>query len=243
DGGGSRVTVPNVLFKTVDEAERIVTDAGLKAQRSLEDNEAEPNTVFATEPPPDREVDKGSTVVLKVSRGQAAVPVPAVVGQDVDTARRILERAGFAVDVTTRPDDDTPANRVIDQAPDGATEAPKGSTVTLTVSEGRSRVAVPNVVGEDVSGARDAIANAGLRVRTVNQPSDRPEGTVLSSNPPPGTEVPQGSTVTLVVAARPPETTTTTAFTPTTTFPSNPGDSFDPDGDEDGGGRGRGGGQ
>ena len=237
DAGGGRVAVPNVLFKTADEAERIVTDAGLKAQRSLEDNEAEPNTVFATEPPPDREVDKGSTVVLKVSRGLSAVPVPAVVGQDVDTARRILERAGFVVEVSTRPDDETPPNRVVDQEPDGATEAPKGSTVALVVSEGRSRVAVPNVVGEDINGARDAVANAGLRARTVTQLSDRPEGTVLSTNPPPGTQVPQGSTVTLVVAARPPETTTTTQFTPST-FPLNP-----PDGNGAGRGGNQGGGQ
>jgi beta-lactam-binding protein with PASTA domain/tRNA A-37 threonylcarbamoyl transferase component Bud32 len=215
--GGGQVAVPFVVGKPAAEAERILTDAGLKVQRAEEDNEADPDTVFATEPAADTKVDKGSTVTLKISRGLTAVPVPAVVGQDVDTARRILERAGFVVQTSTRADEQVAADRVVDQDPAGGTEAPKGSTIQLTVSEGKTKVAVPNVVGQDASSARDDIANAGLRVKTVQQSSDRSEGTVLSTSPPPGTQVAQGSTVTLAVSSGPPPTTSPPTTEPSTT--------------------------
>jgi len=212
DSGGP-VTMPSVMGKTADEAERILRDLGLEVKREMHDNVADVNLVFDQRPPPDTPVDKGSEVTILVSQGQANVVVPSVRGQDLDTARRILERAGFAVEVTTRPDDERPANEVISQSPGGGEEAPKGSVVMLTVSEGKSNVTVPNVVGKDELSARDDITNAELRVRTVQQPSPRPKGEVLATQPSSGTPVPQGTTITLVVSSGPPETTTTSSTT------------------------------
>jgi serine/threonine-protein kinase len=69
--------------------------------------------------------------------------VPNVVGLTEDAARDRLKDAGFDVDVET--DETTPAEagRVLAQSPDGLTEAPRGSTVTITVSDYESPSPTP----------------------------------------------------------------------------------------------------
>ena len=62
-----------------------------------------------------------------------------------------------------------PKGQVIGQDPTGGTKAKKGSTVTLTVSDGPQQVAVPQVVGLTVSSARGRLEKAGL------EPSEREE--------------------------------------------------------------------
>ncbi|MDP9070720.1 MAG: Stk1 family PASTA domain-containing Ser/Thr kinase [Actinomycetota bacterium] len=213
--GGGKVTMPLVIGQPADQAEEALTDLGLEVQRELQENEAEPDRVFDQRPPADTEVDKGSTVTILVSQGLTEVEVPSVVGQDVETASRILERAGFTVQTSSR-EDNRPAGRVLDQDPGGGQDAPKGSSVRLVVSSGRSTVTVPPVVGQDVATASDLLRNEGLEPRrNPVQSADRDPGTVVAANPRPGTEVPKGSTVTLDVATSPPQTTSTS--TPPTT--------------------------
>lgn len=51
----------------------------------------------------------------------------------------------------------------------------------------------------------------GLNVSTQTEDSPRPNGTVLRTDPPAGTEVARGSTVTIIVASGGSGTTTTTS--------------------------------
>ncbi|HEX2064073.1 MAG TPA: Stk1 family PASTA domain-containing Ser/Thr kinase [Acidimicrobiales bacterium] len=224
------VRLPNVVGRTADEADRLLSDLGLDVERRFEPSEAEPNLVFAQDPPADTQVERGDTVTIRISQGAERVEVPDVVGEPVDRAKSRLEAAGFTVITSTQPDDDQPAGRVVEQSPDGGQEAAKGSSVRLIVSEGKATAAVPNVIGQDESSARDDIVNAGLRVRTVRETSEQPEGTVVNTNPRPGTELAEGSTVTLVVSSGPPATTTTSTTTTTTSTTSTTMFQFVPSG-------------
>lgn len=220
-GGGGSVAVPNVVTKPQAEAEQILRDAGLEPKsEEVANDQFEPGIVFAQDPADGTKVDKGTTVRLSVSAGAPKVAVPNVVGANVDDARDRLTTAGFAVDVRPQADDNVPANEVIAQNPPGGTEAPKGSTVTLTVSSGRAQVAVPDVVGMDATDAANELGQAGFRVRTQRAPSDTvDEGLVISSDPAPGQLAEKGSTVTIVVSSGPAPTTTTSKPKPTTTEP------------------------
>ncbi|MEL7310202.1 MAG: PASTA domain-containing protein [Pseudomonadota bacterium] len=66
-------------------------------------------------------------------------------------------------------------------------------------------VATPSTVGLSQAGAESAIVGAGLAVgNVVIETSDTvPEGSVISQDPPAGTELPQGSSVDLVVSGGP----------------------------------------
>ena len=202
DGGSKRVVLPSVVGQPAEQAERTLKGLGLEVRTVLEDSEKEANVVVDQDPDADTKVDKGSPVTLTVSRGARPVDVPSVVGEDEADAISLLESLDFTVETTQQPDDDQPAGKVILQDPKPSTPAPKGSSVTITVSTGKPKVDVPDVVGKDASAAADDIVNAGLRVRTVNEPSTTVEkGKVIRTDPSAGTSLDKGSPVTLSVSS------------------------------------------
>ncbi|MFC4054447.1 penicillin-binding protein [Actinomadura syzygii] len=64
-------------------------------------------------------------------------------------------------------------------------------------------VRVPKVEGATIAAAKAAITGAGLEVRVASGsvPSDKPRGTVVSTSPDAGTEIPSGATVILYVSS------------------------------------------
>ncbi|MDQ1396037.1 MAG: eukaryotic-like serine/threonine-protein kinase [Acidimicrobiaceae bacterium] len=143
------------------------------------------------------------------STGQVAVPN--VIGQTQDAAETQLRAAGLQATPQQVSNDVTPAGTVFDQDPKGGTKVGKSSVVTLKVSSGTTPIAVPSVVGQNVDDATSALQAAHLNVNTQTQPDDkRPQGTVLATNPPPATNVPPGSTVTLTVSSGKPKVTVPT---------------------------------
>jgi serine/threonine-protein kinase len=142
----------------------------------------------------------GAAIYFLVKPAQKTVPP--VVGEQFDTARTVLQNAGFSVsrvnEASTRP-----AGFVFAQSPNGGTNADKGSTVQLTVSSGPPKpgpVSVPNVVGESLPQAQQELGKLGLKNRVVSQASSQPGNQVLSQTPNPGQSAPPGSAVTLTVS-------------------------------------------
>ena len=209
-GGATEVAVPNVLGRTEADAVRIITDAGLKANTVIvnDDNPDTLNKVIAQDPTTGEELKKGAVVTISVSQGPVSVDVPDVRNRKVDMARDILTAAEFQVEVVERPDDRVPDDTVIDQTPAPDSRAPKGSKVTIAVSSGREQVAVPNVAGRDQSEAANVLGQAGFTTSTQLETSDTvPNGRVIRTDPSASTPTPKGSTVTLIVSSGPPPTT------------------------------------
>ena len=227
NSGAALVDVPNVTGQTADQATSTLTDAGLKVQKDFEASDADANTVFAQDPQFGQRVDKGTTVTLKVSKGQAPIGVPNVVGDSETSARGQLEGLGFKVNETTATDNTQAAGRVLAQDPRGGSTAPKGATINLTVSSGKPKVEVPDETGKDANDAFADLRNAGLNPVQANEPSSSvDQGKVTRTDPKPGTQVDQGSRVTVFVSTGPPTTTTssttsTSLVTTTTTTKSS----------------------
>ena len=101
-----------------------------------------------------------------------------------------------------RPATTSPKGEVISQDPEAGDEADKGSEVTLTVSSGPDQVTIPQLTGFKYCEAKDLLESDkyGLKVKKNEQESSAPENEVINSNPPGGTEVDKGSTVTLLVS-------------------------------------------
>jgi serine/threonine-protein kinase len=224
-GGTSTVTVPQVVGKAQADAESELRGAGLKPKAVTVEND-DPNNVgkvVEQSPGPGEKLDKGSTVTIRVSQGPPQVDVPDVRNRKQQTAREILTGQGFQVDVVTQPDDKVPSDTVIDQSPAGGTKAAKGSKVTLTVSSGPAPVALPNVIGRELSDAANILGRAGLTTAVQTQNSDTvPLGQVIRTEPGPNSSVARGSTVTLVVSAGPTPTSAPPASTTTTPPTTNP---------------------
>jgi beta-lactam-binding protein with PASTA domain/tRNA A-37 threonylcarbamoyl transferase component Bud32 len=137
--------------------------------------------------------------------GTQKVEVPTVVGADQANAEAKLRKEGFRVD-TTQKTAEQPKGQVIGQDPTGGTKAKKGSTVTLTVSDGPAQVAVPQVVGLTLSSAQGRLRKAGLEGSEREENSDTvAKGRVVSVSPTEGQKVDKGSSVTLVVSSGKPQ--------------------------------------
>jgi serine/threonine-protein kinase len=137
--------------------------------------------------------------------GTQKVTVPTVVGADQANAEAKLRQDGFHTDSALKTAEQ-PKGQVIGQDPTGGSKAKKGSTVTLTVSDGPQQVAVPQVVGLTVSSARGRLEKAGLKASERDENSDTVEkGRVISVSPTEGQRVDKGSSATLVVSTGKPQ--------------------------------------
>jgi serine/threonine-protein kinase len=89
----------------------------------------------------------------------------------------------------------------------------EGETVTITVGKRPAQVEVPDLTGLTQEQAVTALEERHLTLGTpTTQPSEEPEGTVVSQNPLPGENVERNSAVDIVLSAGP-ETVTVPELT------------------------------
>jgi len=132
----------------------------------------------------------------------AKVLVPTAVGEQVSVAQTQMQNAGLTPNLIYRTDSH-PSGTVIAQQPLGGMKADKGSTVTLTVSQGPGSSTVPSVSGLSQAAAVRAIKNAKLKVGHIQSESSDtvPSGTSTRTDPGAGVSIPVGSPVTLFVSS------------------------------------------
>lgn len=128
--------------------------------------------------------------------------VPDVVNQPAEQAQQMLEDAGFKVKINNVTDDTAAPGTVINQDPKAGSQAPKGSTVTIDVTQGTEEVDIPDLSNLTVDEARKALATAGFTVgdTTKDYSEDIAEGRVMKQDPAAGTKAKVGTKVNLVVS-------------------------------------------
>lgn len=204
--------VPSVKWTTQANAETAIAASGYVVGTVIAQshNVVLAGNVINQDPYAGATRDAGTPVTLIVSSGpvgSAPIVVSDVVGLSQAAAEAALSADGLNVSVTTTNSETVAAGDVISQDPAGGTEVTAGSTVNLLVSAGPApvMVTVPDVTGASQAAAESAIAAAGLAVGNVtNAYSDTvAAGDVISQNPAGGSEVGEGSTVSLVVSNGP----------------------------------------
>lgn len=200
--GGATVEVPNLVGEHVDEADRVLKARGLDSEvLRREFSETVPALhVISHDPEDGRKVKEGSTISLVVSKGPERVEVPDVVGRTEDEAKKLITEAGLEPEVRSEVSKDVEAGRVISQDPPKGRNVERGSTVVITVSSGKATAKVPDVKGFTEERAKEFILGRSLNpvVKKVCRTSER-DDRVISQEPEPNTEVPEGSDVTITV--------------------------------------------
>ncbi|MCW2912429.1 MAG: hypothetical protein JWN52_497 [Actinomycetia bacterium] len=135
----------------------------------------------------------------------AGVQVPHLAGLTEDAAKKAITDAGLKVGNTTKETSDSvDKGSVISSSPDEGTSAAKGDPVDLVISKGKAvkKVAVPDVTNQPFAAAQQALQAQGFRVVRKNQSSESvPKDTVISTEPAAGSNVSEGSKVTVVVSS------------------------------------------
>ncbi|MER7842131.1 Stk1 family PASTA domain-containing Ser/Thr kinase [Streptomyces sp. NPDC096040] len=131
---GSPVDVPDVTGDDLDDARHELQDAGLKVTVSATEvnSQYDQGQVARQTPVGDAQAAEGDTVTLTLSKGPEMVEVPSVVGATVDDATKLLEQSGFQVK-EDRGLLGLFGNTVKQQSVDAGEQAPKGSTITITI--------------------------------------------------------------------------------------------------------------
>jgi len=221
--GPPQVTVPSVVGMSQSEAESLLQSKGLQADAHTVPNDQPEGTVVAQSPSADSLVDADTVVRINIATGPQPVGVPNEVGRSFSDASAELQSLGFAVRRRNVPSSQ-PAETVVAQSPAANSAQPKGSTVTLNVSEGPSTTAVPDVIDLDQDTATATLRSAGFQVSVQERNTSDPaqDGVVLSQSPSGGKQATIGSTITIVVGVLVAPTTETTPTTPTPTTETTP---------------------
>jgi beta-lactam-binding protein with PASTA domain len=167
-------------------------------------DEGDDVNAIAAEDTPTTTPAETSTIPTTTTPASSERDVPDVSGMAVGEARTALEEAGFRVRVVRR-ESTAPPGEVVRQVPKAGTALEADEVVVLTVARAAptgetAELEAPDVIGLTVSNATEALREAGLRPRIELVASDEPAGTVLAQSPSAGTEVTDGSVVTLEVA-------------------------------------------
>src|SRR5215213_6511305 len=176
-----QVAVPQLLGRTVAEAQTALNQAGLTVGSSTEQpsDEVPDGSVISTDPTEGAQVAPGTQVDLVVSSGPDTVDVPELAGRAQAEAQRALEDAGLAVgDVSKVESTDRAKGEVVSSDPAAGDAVPRATKIDLEVASGK--VTVPNVVGLSLVDATAALTEAKLTVDgTTYRDSTQPPNTVL----------------------------------------------------------------
>jgi beta-lactam-binding protein with PASTA domain/tRNA A-37 threonylcarbamoyl transferase component Bud32 len=216
-GGAKSYAVPDVRGLTEQQARSTIAGNHLRPQFLSQDSRSVPGGhVITTDPGWGTMLPAGSVVHVFVSAGSTppaspatapAIPasspplqrvsVPDVVGDDASAAQAKLASAGL--NPVTRPDPaaTAAAGTVARQNPAGGAKVDPDSTVIIYVSG----IKVPDVTGDTAGTATGMLQGQGFQVNEVDQ-AGQPgiaAGEVYRQNPPGGTLVAYGATVTIYV--------------------------------------------
>lgn len=138
--GAEKVEVPSLEGKTISQAQKALSDAGLKDGGYTEEynNTVEAGKVINQSVKSGKKVDSGTSVSYVVSKGKEpakTVTVPNVVGDSLANAIKALSNKGLYYKEVAA-DSPSPSGIVVDMDPGSGESVEVGSTITLYVSNG-----------------------------------------------------------------------------------------------------------
>ena len=186
-GPDSVVLPDNLVGMTPEDARKAIETLGLKweldSSKVASDTVAE-GKVAQTNPSPGSKVKAGQTIRVYLSSGSDEVEVPDLDGMSQDQARSALKAVGLELGNVTSVDSEKDKDRIVAQDPVTGTKVKKGTTIGVSVSNGKTaQVEIPTVVGTSSEDAQAQLKALGLNVTVEEVAGNQPAGQVLSIEP------------------------------------------------------------
>ncbi len=200
--------MPNVIGRTQQEAETILTEAKIKYTIHGEYNsDYAEGIVIATTPNADEEITQDSEIIVTVSKGKKVIPVPNVSNMAIDKAVKDLEEAGFVVKKQTVNHDSIAQGNVVYTDPKAGSAVEEGSQVTVYESLGAEKkfVLVPDVTNLSQADAERKLKGSNLalgKVRYKNSDTYK-EGKVIDQTYSVNSKVEEGTEIGVTISLGP----------------------------------------
>ncbi|HEX2028308.1 MAG TPA: Stk1 family PASTA domain-containing Ser/Thr kinase, partial [Nitriliruptorales bacterium] len=194
------VEVPPVAGLSENDARTQILAAGLRLgePQRRESSVEQRGQVIDTNPPIGTQVDERTVVTLIVGSGPASVNVPLLAGKTLQEAQTLLEQAGLELGTQTQQEtpDSRLVGRVIGSTPPAGSPVEGGSAVAVSIGIEQTGVQIPDLSGQDLDDAANALRQLGLNPQRPDSADDNDR--VSGTDPAAGTRVQRGSDVELL---------------------------------------------
>lgn len=204
----SKIEIPDVANMEIEEAKELLEEAGfvIGEEREKNSEDIEEGLVMETNPKAGLSRAKGTEIDLIISIGNEKIEMKDYVGQQISQVSSILENAGFKDVDFKEVNSNESVGTILEQSPEAGEEIdPKDTTVTFTISKGKSYVTVSNLAGYNDAALKEYERSSGLKVRVKSQEHSEnvPTGEVISQEPKANKQVEAGATIEVVISKGP----------------------------------------
>lgn len=182
--GEHLISVPDVVYRTEDEAKRILSNAELSYSITTEESETVAAGLVISQSPADGErILAGSKVSLVISKGRGTFDMPNVVNKSEADAKSTLKGLGLSVQTSFAHSDSIQSGNVISQSLSAGTKVRAGTSVNIVISSGEELFDVVNVVGKSKADATSSLqANNFNVIENTTYDDNIAEGIVMSQS-------------------------------------------------------------
>ncbi len=207
---GEETPVPNLVGRALEEVqedESVISFFTVKQAKTQPSNEYAEGIIISQTPKAESTVkgERGEISVV-VSSGVEAVTMINVVNMPYAEALLQLEALGLKVPTPQyEASEEIAQNSVISSFPMEGTKMYPGDTVELVVSRGKetAKTTVPQLINLSQTEAESMLYTFHLSCKVIKITDDAPEGRVISQSIAQGTEVEEGTSVTIQVSSGP----------------------------------------
>ena len=204
-GSAKDVKLPNLVGKTIEEAEQELNKSKLKIEKKEEFNsEIEAGKIISQNPPfiENYTVKENSTVEVVVSKGTEMTKVPKIIGMEYEEAEEEIKKYNLQAEKIDKVSKTVEKGIVIEQEPAENTEIKAGEKVKIYVScgNGLKQIVTQYVIGKTEKDAKELLTKDGLEVEVVNEEDTTKEnGIVLKQSIEAGKTVDEGTKIIITV--------------------------------------------
>lgn len=198
------VKIPPIVGMQEEDARKLLEKAGLKMESQTVSNDKPAGEVVQVIPEAGTTVKVNYPVSVLISSGPEKIEVPDVRNLNVIDAETLLKKQGLELGSTdTKYSDKVEKDLIIGQEPANGTMVDKNSKVNIIVSSGPeiTYVTVPYLIGKTEEEASNELLSSHLSMGPVSYGIDSKyvNNVVISQSYPAGTQLKEGSVVTVTI--------------------------------------------
>lgn len=198
------VEMISVVGKRFVEAQRELEELGLSfAQpRYTPSDDYEEGYIIEQDVAPNEMVKKGTQIHVTISQGSDKVSVPSFIGETKDSASILAKNSNLSISFQSKYDNEVEEGEVFKQSIEAGEKVKPNTTIVVTISLGKEQVKITVQDFTDMSknDAQDLAKQFGLVLKPIEQYSDYPEGLIYAQDIKSGTQVEEGTVVTVYIS-------------------------------------------